>query len=327
MNFRRWHSWLHVAQVIITIGLIAALLRSVDWAALLPLLGKTRWELVLLSIGVILAVHLINVTRWRYLLQNQAISYGRLLICYSAGLFSNNFLPTGIGGDGVRAALLRRNLPLSHAVFSVGIDRSIGLLALTALLIPGLWYGLPPGMELCRWPAIVASEHQGLLWLVVVSASVVAGLGLVAWRVLPKVREGAESLLMRARRLVDGRRYLGGDWHRLILGSYMISVVSHGCLIGAHLLLFQSLHIQVPPNAAIWLVLFSAVSLLLPITVNGLGLQESIYVVVLGYYGVSAPAALGVGLLLRMMILLFSLLGGALVLSWQLQQPRSVSSV
>jgi glycosyltransferase 2 family protein len=325
---RRWRSWLQVAQIIITLGLIAILLRSVDWAALLPLLDKARWELVLLSIAVTLTIHLINVVRWRYLLQSRAIGYRRLLMCYGAGLFSNNFLPTGIGGDGVRAALLRRDLPLSRAIFSVGLDRIISLLALSALLVPGLWFGLPPGLQLQGWRAIVAPGEWSVA-LVATLLIVIAGGGaaLIAWRQIPKLRRPVDHMLARLSGYIEELRQTSSQWYRLLLGGYMLSIISHVFLIAVHWMLFQALLLDVSPGAAIWLVLLAAVSSLLPITVNGLGLQESIYVVVLGHYGASAPAALGVGLLIRMLMLFCSLLGGMLVLGWQVQRPGSISNV
>jgi uncharacterized protein (TIRG00374 family) len=294
----------------------------------MSLLSNARWGLILLSIGIAFAIHLINVARWRYLLQQWPIGYGRLLMYYSAGLFSNNFLPTGIGGDGVRFALLQRDLPMSRAVFSVGLDRAISLLALSALLVPGLWFGLPPQFHLQGWEALVASDRSSGVSVAVLLIVIIGGsAGLLASRRIPPLRRAIDRLLVS---FGDSVRRLCGTsstWRRLLVGSYTISVISHICLIATHWLLFQALRLDVSPGAAIWLVLIASVSLLLPITVNGLGLQESIYVVVLGYYGASAPAALGVGLLIRMVMLVCSLLGGVLFLSWQVQRSESVSNV
>lgn len=328
MITRHWRSWLRAGQFLITIGLIVVLLHSVDWAALLPLLGKARWELVLVSIAVTVAIHLLNVGRWRYLLRDEVTSYGRLLTCYGAGLFSNNFLPTGIGGDGVRVALLQRDLPLSRAVFSVGLDRTISLLALSALLVPALWFGPPPGFQfperkLLTAPARWNDVSVAALLIVIVGGSV----AMLAWRRFSPLRHASSRLLARLGDSMRRLRKSSNTWRQLLFGGYVISVISHVCLIGTHWLLFQALRVDVSPIAAIWLVLIASVSLLLPITVNGLGLQESIYVVVLGYYGASAPAALGVGLLIRMVMLVCSLLGGVLFLGWQIQRPESISNV
>jgi uncharacterized protein (TIRG00374 family) len=328
MSIRRWRPWLQAAQFIITIGLIAVLLRSVDWAVLLPLLAKVRWELVLLSIAVTAAIHLLNVGRWYYFLRDQTISYGRLLICYGAGLFSNNFLPTGIGGDGVRVALLQRDLPLSRAVFSVGLDRAISLLGLSALLVPGWWFGLPPGFHFQGWRSPVIPGGWSVVFVVVLLVVVAgASITLLVWRRFPTLRSVIGRMLARVSDyLAILRRTFSKCYHLLPVG-YLLSFISHLSLVVVHWLLFWALGLDVSLGAAIWLVLIAAVSLLLPITVNGLGLQESIYVVVLGYYGASTPAALGIGLLIRMLMLISSLFGGVLFLGWQVQRPRSMGNV
>jgi uncharacterized protein (TIRG00374 family) len=328
MITRHWRFWLQVAQFAITIGLIVVLIRSVDWAVLLPLLGKARWELVLLSIAVTVAIHLINVGRWRYFLRGQVISYGRLLICYGAGLFSNNFLPTGIGGDGVRVALLQRDVPLSRAVFSVGLDRAISLLALSALLVPGLWFGLPPGFQFQGWEALAASDRASSVSVAALLIVILGcGAGLLAWRKFPLLRGSISKLLTRLGDSIGRLRRTFSQWHRLLPVGYLLSFISHLSLVVVHWLLFRALGLDVSLGAAIWLVLIASVSLLLPISVNGLGLQESIYVVVLGFYGTLAPAALGVGLLIRMLMLVCSLLGGVLFLGWQVQRPESIGNI
>lgn len=328
MSIRRWRSWLQVAQFILTIGLIAFLLHSVDWAAFLPLLSRARWELVLLSIAVTVAIHLINVGRWRYFLRGQAMSYSRLLICYGAGLFSNNFLPTGIGGDGVRAALLQRDLPLSRAVFSVGFDRAISLLGLSALLVPAWWFGLPPRFHFPEWRSAVASDRWKAVLVVVLLIVVVGGsTALLAWRRFPLLRRAISSILTCASDYWGRVHRTFSQWYRLLAVGYLLSFLSHFSLVVVHWLLFWALGLEVSLDAAIWLVLLAAMSSLLPITVNGLGLQESIYVVVLGYYGASAPAALGVGLLIRMLMLICSLFGGVLFLGSQVQRPGRISNV
>src|SRR5258705_5831121 len=125
-------------QVSITVVLMGWLINRMDWVHTLLLLGSLRWPLVVLSISLLLVSHLINVIRWRYLLDQRQISFRMLLAIYGAGLFSNNFLPTGIGVDGVRMALLNRHVPLGRAMGSVVLDRGIGLIALSALFALGL---------------------------------------------------------------------------------------------------------------------------------------------------------------------------------------------
>jgi hypothetical protein len=62
------------------------------------------------------------------------------------------------------------------------------------------------------------------------------------------------------------------------------------------------------------LVLIGSASLLLPITINGIGLQENLYVILLNSYGVSEAPALLFALLIRFQMLFLSFIGGIFAL-------------
>jgi len=82
----------------------------------------------------------------------------------------------------------------------------------------------------------------------------------------------------------------------------------------------------VSPGAAIWLVLAGSLSMLLPISINSLGVLESVFIVVLAAYAVPAPTALAVALLARALSTLYSLAGGALSLrtgGWAVKEPTA----
>jgi uncharacterized membrane protein YbhN (UPF0104 family) len=102
-----------------------------------------------------------------------------------------------------------------------------------------------------------------------------------------------------------------GQWFRLLAGGYVLSVLSHLCILTAHWVMLRALGIEVTPVAAIWLVLAVTLSLLFPIAINGLGVREAMYVTVLSAYGVTSTPALLAALLTRLVAVLFGLLGGA----------------
>jgi glycosyltransferase 2 family protein len=88
--------------------------------------------LILLSI-------LIGASRWWLLLQSQGVQipYLKILRINWIGAFANIFLPTGIGGDTFRLFYVCRETPSKKAlaVTTVIVDRFIGLLALTILVL------------------------------------------------------------------------------------------------------------------------------------------------------------------------------------------------
>jgi len=310
-----WGSWLRALQLLMTTGLMAWLLRQIEWPSIRLLLTTARWSLVVLSIGGLCLSHLINVIRWRYLLDQRQISFGTLLTIYGAGLFSNNFLPTGIGGDGVRAALLNRHVPLGRAMFSVVLDRGIGLIALSALFAFGLWGGLPPNLDFGISDRLsLLGGWNGLALAVVVPAALFVA-GLLAWHRLPAVRARILGALARRTIAWDVPQWNIHQWLQRLGGSYLLSVGSHLGTVAAIWATLVAMQVDVPPLAAIWLVAISSLSLLLPIAVNGIGVVESSYVIVLGSYGVAPSVGLSVALVVRVIALLVSLAGGILTVN------------
>jgi uncharacterized membrane protein YbhN (UPF0104 family) len=316
-----WRLALRLVQIIVTISLVAVLLRTIDWLALAPVIAALSWPLIGVSIVCLLFAHLLNVIRWRFLVHTPGISYAHMLVYYGAGLFSNNFLPTGIGGDGVRALLLSRDIPIRRAIFSVGLDRMIGLVALSAFVAPGLWFGLPPGI----WSGASSEllRTWGIARIIVFMSILGCGFGFIALRWSRKLRGLVWNCFERLTGITGMPHWNWRYWLKVVAGGYGLSVISNLGTVAAHWAVLQALGIFLSPGAAIWLVLLASLSMLLPIAVNGLGLQESVYIVILSYYDVPAISALGVALLIRLLMTFFSLLGGLISLAWKTPIPAS----
>ena len=94
---------------------------------------------IALSLLLITTATGLSVQRWRLLLAIKGISigYADLWHINYLGLFSNNFLPSGAGGDLVRCYLIIRRAKgqVTKGVFSIGMDRIMGLLALLTLFV------------------------------------------------------------------------------------------------------------------------------------------------------------------------------------------------
>ncbi len=309
----QWRNWLRVLQIVVTITLIGVLLREVHWSDMKLVVVNLQWQYVAASIVLVLVSHLVNVVRWQYLVHSSSPRYHTLLEMYGAGLFYNNFLPTGIGGDGVRAALLSKYVSVPQAVFSVALDRGIAILAFSALVVIGVWIGIPAlDLQMHEFLVSFASWRAVSIGFLIISGTGV--LSYICWKRFPKLRSAIVNTSSHFLGLNNSPEWTIHLWLRLLAGGYSLSVLSHLSLVATHWSVMQALGIDVTTGAAVWLVLIGSASLLLPVSVNGLGLQESIYVLLLSSYGVSTVLAMGVALLIRMLMLLFSLAGGLLSL-------------
>ncbi len=292
---------LRIIQIAVTVVLLVLLFRSIEWPTLSAMVVRAQWLYIGLGWLCVLISHLINVLRWRFLLQAPGVSYWRLLVYYGAGLFANNFLPTGIGGDGVRAALLSRDVSVARAVFSVGLDRAMGFASLGVIALIGLWLGLPPRFNL---QSVLTVNESWLIGLILVSLMA----GLAAFFLFWRSRRVRARLLIWRERLKNYSHTT--SWPALLGGALGLSIISSLSIALGNWLLMQAATLSVPFHAAIWTFLLGSLSLLLPISVNGLGVMESSYVLVLAGYGVTTTSAVGVALLLRALMIVFSLLGG-----------------
>lgn len=290
-------------RFVITITLMVLLIQRVQWDHLQLIATRLSWVGLAGAAWLLLIGHGMNVARWWLLVQTNVVSYKRLFVYYCASLFANNFLPTGIGGDGVRVALLSRDVSLARAGFSVGLDRVMGFASFSAIGVLGLWLGLPPSVVVADLTSISSSVALAI------SAGVILA-GIVSAR-----------FLLRLPRIIEWRERLGHYTHttnwRVLLGSaYALSFAANMSIVISNWIIIQAIGVPVPFQAAIWMFLASWLSLLLPIAVNGLGLVEGGIVTVLALYGVPATNSFGIALLNRLLMIIFSLLGGLVSLKW-----------
>lgn len=303
--------WLRIGQVICTFALAFILWRSIEWSLFLATLSTIDWAYLGLAAIFLLIAHCFNIVRWRGLLP-EAIPLSRLAIYYGAGQFSNNFLPTGVGGDAIRTALVSPQVGWPAAFLSVGLDRLIGLLGLGFFILPGLWLGLPSTM--LQQLAIADTMGRWLWPLILLGAMVAIGLGgLIAFRFKPLPQKLIERLRSGGKPNAE-REKTWLAWLSTLSRGYGLSVCSNLSLIAAHWAILQALGVNISPGASIWLAVVGSLSLLIPLSINGLGVLESVFVIILGAYEIPAATALAAALLLRGLGMLYSLAGGALSL-------------
>src|SRR5512143_926679 len=136
---RRWLLW--TVKIAVTFGVLAWLFHDIGLASL-----KSHWyKITLGTLGMALALQLIayaiGLYRWWLLLRraNVRVPYLSVKPAYYLGLFFNQLLPTGVGGDAIRTyRLYKRGLEARGLVGSALMDRLIGTFSIVGLSIAGL---------------------------------------------------------------------------------------------------------------------------------------------------------------------------------------------
>mgnify|MGYP002410220298 CR=1 FL=1 len=294
-------NWKIVARTIFSSGLLVWLALLIDWRDLSQVWSRVEPKWILAAIVWIVISMTISVRKWQLVLDAQDIrlSWDELWKSYWAGLFFNNFLPSSIGGDALRIWWIGKTTQDNPgAAASVVVER---ILATTGLALTGLVA-----------TAFVSRPDQRAvtLFVILIAVSLVL-MGLICWGALPRWTErrrgGFISFLRGMAHHGIKLKYQPG---RLALAG-ILSLAFQLAVIGVNYCIFQALHV----TALSWwdllyIIPVISVAAMLPLGINGYGLREGAYVVLLGVYQIPASTAFTASLLFVFLVSLCSLYGG-----------------
>jgi uncharacterized membrane protein YbhN (UPF0104 family) len=285
-------------RVAISGGLLAWIACRTDWTDVAEKFASLRVELWLAAVGLFLGMQLIGARRWQ--LYGKDLGFEQTFSQYCTytfiGMYFNLLLPTLIGGDVARVWYLNgqsgRKWP---ALTSVFLERVNGVAVLIATACVG-WLVCP--VELPSW--MTAS-----VW----GSAVLAVLGLAS---VPLLRHWPRLSVQRRDQLQTLASLLWSP--RTLIESTLLSVLVQAAGVLILWCLGTGLGLDVP--IAYYAVLGPMVSLLmlLPVSVNGMGVREGATVLFLLPLGVDEPAALSLAFLWFTTGIAGSLVGGVVYL-------------
>jgi uncharacterized protein (TIRG00374 family) len=259
----------------ISIVLLAVLLKFAGVEQVWNTLSRTSLAWFLPAVAVNMATVVVMAWRWQLLLAAKRINVplGWLTRTYFVALFAGQFLPAAIGGDAVRAIELgRRTDDGPEAVASVLIDRLVGVVSLVVLALVAIAIGDHSGYR----PEVIAVEGLfGLAALIILALLFSSRLrGVVARTLAP--RAGGH-------RLAAGQRFYEAlhtyrDHRRTLIAVCGLAMIVQIARIGVIWMLVQAL--DLPVNVGVVLVTGPVVfaALVLPVSLNGIGVREAVFV-------------------------------------------------
>ena len=294
------------ARILVTAGLILALAMRFDLGQAAALISHANLGLIAATLLVVSIANFVVGWRWHLILSAEVASPGSttLLKIMFVGLFFNQILPTGVGGDVVRAWRCSRvGIALGAAIRSILLDRACGYLVLVVLYavgLPTLLHILPSARER---NAVLAVLVVSLLALVALLSLDRLPRRILRFRLMSPFAE----LSRAGRRLFTNPRRCCA-----VLGLSVITIALTvlafnfaGDAVGSRLSLGSWMMI-VPPVTLIQLV---------PVSLAGWGVREAALVVALGSFGVPAEAALAISVLVGLCLIVAGLPGGLIWLA------------
>lgn len=295
-----------VLRLVFGIAVLAFVLSRIDLSTVdlqpgLRLYGGVALASLLLLLGQVVAA-----LRWKTVWGAGSPSWMYLSRLYLIGGFFSLFLPTSVGGDAVRAAAAAQASGRPGAVLaSVLLDRLLGTVALMVYGIAGLLLA-PAFAGRLMEAAQVRSSSRSLLLVAVVGLLLLGGLLLLARRSVRLraiIADGVAAVLQ-----------LGQTPSALVLALSLAFAVQ-----GIYLLLWLVLGMAValPLPAATLLVTVPIVTAatMLPITLNGLGVREAAWLVLLKGSGVPDGQIVSFSLLYLGANLIVGITGGLIFMA------------
>ena len=255
---------------------------------------------------MLLMVSMIHAWRIRILLRGLSVDcqFGAIWSAILRGQFVGLALPRG-GGDVARLAWLSRHTGRSDAVVAVGLSARVLELAPWMFL---LFYGLTWG--LMNWNPVIGTVAllvgSGFAVILITAALILRWRALNWLSRLPVGQEWLQRLVEASNSLAQARREL--VWALLL--TFPVALIN----IGVVTLVLMAFDINVPFLDVMALAPAADAVIALPLTINGIGLRESAFEILLEPLNVSGEVAVAVALMRWVGELQRAALGGVLVL-------------
>jgi uncharacterized protein (TIRG00374 family) len=276
-------------------------------------------RLLLAAIAIFPLTFLITSYRWYLLLQALGIgvTIARAFVINMVGAFYNTFLPGSTGGDVVKAVYAAKQTTThrTRAVMSVIIDRVLGLIALVLLggvMATYQFFKLPPtdpARHLCAEVAIgslaiILATCTGLFVYYHPLLRKYTGLDFIL-RKLPMQRQIQK--VMEVMEIYRSRPLL-------MLCAVIGTLPVHGTVVMSAMLCGMAFDLPIP-GSYYWVVVPVVVlSGSIPISPQGAGVMEFFAIMLTRRYGCTVSQAFALTMSIRIVQILWNLVGGIFVL-------------
>jgi uncharacterized protein (TIRG00374 family) len=321
---RQRPGWLLPAQVVCTLALVGWIVWQIDFQPLAAQFARIRWGTVILLFGIGIVDRLLTAWKWHVLLvaKDIRLRLGEVFRLQMIATFFGSFLPTGVGMDAVRIYLVARATRRTlDSVSASTVDRVLTvvgtfLIAGAAMLVTAV---RQPG-DTALWPMVLAIFLLAAGSFVVAQARWMARLQPIARRILG---DRVAALCARFYWNLNEFRARPGA----LVASGAITIASFVVRIVFVQVAAAALAIDVSFGALLLSLPLTWIALMLPISVGGLGLQETAYLVALTRVGVAPASAVAISLLDQMTMRAVSLSGAVFWLIGRrsgVQEPQEV---
>ena len=277
------------------------------------LVDVTGWDLAAIF-AISIALVTVSVLKWRLFLERLGISasVAHLFRLYLVGYFVNLIMPSALGGDVVRSLYVGKDIDKVRAMSATLLERYTGFIAMVSMAFIAVWWAPAVSREITVATVLIGVAALGL--------TVALLTGRLVW--LSETLRVPAKLHSKLVRMQEGFSWGLSDG-KLLIRAGILSFAFHLLTIVNTVAVAYAVGWKGVP----WGDLFVVVPLILligaiPLSPQGLGIQEGAFLYFLHAVGATTGQALAVALVLRAKSYVLALCGGAL---W-LTLPRAPSA-
>jgi len=296
-------------RVVVSGILITYLLYKVDIKSIFSSLNSVNLFWLALAFSLIFVGNLISGYRWQLLLTTQDIHIPlkTLISSLLVGRFFNNFLPSTIGGDIVRVydtSKYSKNTAVSMT--AILIERLTGFLALLLIAAFALVFGFHTiGDTFLLWVLIGFFSLILLLFLGLFNATLSRQIRKIFdFRGLSRIK-GKIDKVYQALDLYKSKR-------KDLLVTFLLGFALQVAAVAHYYLIGLALDLNVSILYFFIIIPLILLILLLPVSINGIGVRENAYVLFFAKIGVEGSISIALSWLAFGMILIIGIIGGVI---------------
>ena len=271
---------------------------------------KTADKLLLfIAFALFFLVYILGLLRWHMLLKaaDVHIPFKRAVTSFCGGIFFSCLLPSSIGGDLVRSIdLSKYTQKPKEVIATVLLDRLSGCVGLVIVMLIAL---------ICGWDLL--SKNAVVLVSIALISGIMAVLLLALFNKFMFIQINKLLHFPNAGRIREGLKNLFHELHyfrkhkKVLIYNLFISIIIQA--IGPVVFYITALSLGLkgmnPVYFFVFIPIIGAITLL-PISIGGLGIRESMAALFLPAAGIAANDAAAFALINSFFILLYGAIGG-----------------
>ncbi len=302
---KRW--FVTVGKCAISSVLILWLLTGTSLHDIGTALQAAHFPTLLLAFSLHFLGCFISVVRWRLLLQAQhiIIPLPFLLKSYMVAIFFNNLLPSTIGGDVIRIHdTCRIGNNKAGAISAVFLDRLLGIFVLMGFVLSSLLISE-------KFSLFLSYLHDWTIISILCSVTMIIACLIFYNRAVSF--SGNFNMLKRIGSFIEKsiENLLSFRKDKKILAvSLLLSLLLQVNVVTYYFLISVGIGLSVAVDEFFVIVPVTVFTMMVPVSINGVGIRENIFVLILSAYNVSKYSSIAMAWIDHGMVILLGIIGG-----------------